>query len=183
VDLEVRDPNDDDARNGDSSDRGPPGPLIAVAQARGWHSRGYLPHFDSPETIQFVTFRLADSLPRTVVESLRLQEESLQAFEQRLDAGLGACWLRKPEIASLVEGALLHADGERYRLLAWCLMPNHVHVVVEMQGNISLSAVLKSWKSFTVRRANAELGRSGSFWHADYFDCYMRDEAHLHRTI
>jgi putative transposase len=126
-----------------------------------------------PETIQFVTFRLADSLPPTVVESLRLQAEGLQAFDQRLDAGLGACWLRKSEIASLVEGALLHADGERYRLLAWCLMPNHAHVVVEMQGNISLSAVLKSWKCFTARRANAELGRSGSFWHADYFDRYM----------
>jgi hypothetical protein len=132
-------------------------------QPKGWHSRGYLPHFDSPETIQFVTFRLADSLPRAVIESLRLRGQSLQAFDQNLDVGLGACWLREPKIASLVEGALLYADGERYRLLAWCLMPEHVHVV-EIRRNTSLSAVLKSWKSFTARRANAELGRTGSFW-------------------
>jgi len=154
-----------------------------MTQPKGWHSRGYLPHFDSAETIQFVTFRLADSLPRHVIEGLRLPEESLQAFDQELDAGRGACWLRKPEIASLVEEALLQSDGDRYRLLAWCLMPNHVHVVIEMGGNVSLSIILKSWKSFAARRANAELGRSGSFWHADYFDRYMRSEDHLNRTI
>ena len=154
-----------------------------MLQPKGWHSRGYLPHFDSPETVQFVTFRLADSLPRTLVESLRLREQGLQAFDEELDTGLGACWLRKPRIATLVETALLHSDGERYRLLAWCLMPNHVHVVAEMRGNISLSAIVKSWKSFTARRANAELGRSGAFWHTDYFDRFMRDEDHLYRTI
>ena len=37
---------------------------------KGWHSRGYLPHFDSADTIQFVTFRLFDSLPRAVAEML-----------------------------------------------------------------------------------------------------------------
>ena len=31
---------------------------------KGWHSRGYLPHFDSQDIVQFVTFRLADSLPK-----------------------------------------------------------------------------------------------------------------------
>src|SRR5262249_55781820 len=137
------------ARDGHSSDRGPPGPLIAMPQPKGWHSRGYLPHFDSPETVQFVTFRLADSLPRAVVEALRLEDKGLQAFDGRLDAGLGACWLRKPEVASLIEEALFHADGNQYRLLAWCLMPNHVHVVIEMRGSASLSAIVKSWKSFT----------------------------------
>jgi REP element-mobilizing transposase RayT len=142
-----------------------------------------LPHFDSPETIQFVTFRLADSLPRSVVESLKLRRESLQAFDRELDVGLGTCWLRKSEIASLVERGLFHFDGERYRLLAWCLMPNHVHVVVEMLEKGSLTEIVKSWKSFTARQANTLLGRSGAFWHADYFDRYMRDEGHLVRTI
>jgi putative transposase len=104
--------------------------------AKGWHSRGYLPHFDSAETIQFITFRLADSLPRPVVESLRLSEVRLDSLDRKLDAGLGACWLRRPEIASLVQDALLRFDGERYRLLAWCLMPNHVHVVIERLDSI-----------------------------------------------
>jgi putative transposase len=48
-----------------------------MTSPKGWHSRGYLPHFDSPETVQFVTFRLADSLPTAVIEGLRLQDEVL----------------------------------------------------------------------------------------------------------
>jgi len=154
-----------------------------MIQARGWHSRGYLPHFDSPETVQFVTFRLADSLPRTVIETLYAQADAVPRIDHELDSGLGACWLRRPEIAVLVQDALLHFDGDRYRLLAWCLMPNHVHVVIEILGNHSLSDIVRSWKSFTSRRANAQLGRSGPFWHADYFDRYMRDGEHLARTI
>jgi len=155
-----------------------------MTQARGWHSRGYLPHFDSPKTIQFVTFRLADSLPRAVIEALNAQADAVQRVDHELDNGLGACWLRRPDIAALVQDALLlHFDGDRYRLLAWCLMPNHVHVVIEIPGNHSLSDIVRSWKSFTSRRANAHLGRTGSFWHADYFDRYIRDDEHLARTI
>jgi putative transposase len=157
--------------------------MTRMSPLKGWHSRGYLPHFDSPETVQFVTFRLADSLPNAVIEGLRLQDEVLQRLDHELDTGLGECWLRRPEVASLVEGALLHFDKERYRLLAWCLMPNHVHAVIEMLHGHSLSDIVASWKSFTAKRANAQLGRSGSFWHADYFDRYMRDEGHLARTI
>jgi putative transposase len=154
-----------------------------MPQARGWHSRGYLPHFDSPETIQFVTFRLADSLPSAVIEALQAEADAVQRIDHELDGGLGACWLRRPEISELVQDALLHFDHDRYRLLAWCLMPNHVHVVIEILGNHSLSDIVLSWKSFTSRRANIQLGRSGPFWHADYFDHYIRDEEHLARTI
>ena len=154
-----------------------------MTQPRGWHSRGYLPHFDSPETVQFVTFRLADSLPRAVVRGLKHREDEVHRIERELDDCLGACWLRQPEIATLVQDALLHFDGERCRLLAWCLMPNHVHVVVEMLESHSLSDIVRSWKTFTARLANARLGRSGPFWHADYFDRYMRDEAHLAQTV
>ena len=155
-----------------------------MTQARGWHSRGYLPHFDSPKTIQFVTFRLSDSLPRAVIEALNAQADAVQRVDHELDNGLGACWLRRPDIAALVQDALLlHFDGDRYRLLAWCLMPNHVHVVIEIPGNHSLSDIVRSWKSFTSRRANAHLGRTGPFWHADYFDRYIRDDEHLARTI
>jgi putative transposase len=85
---------------------------------KGWHSRGYLPHFDSPETVQFVTFRLADSLPRHVVETLRLQDDPTVKIDRELDTGLGACWLKREDVAVLVEAALLHFDNERYRLLA-----------------------------------------------------------------
>jgi putative transposase len=152
-------------------------------QPRGWHSRGYLPHFDSPETVQFVTFRLADSLPAQVAEALRHRDHALPRLDRELDVGLGACWLRRDDIAALVEGALLYFDSQRYRLLAWCVMPNHVHAVVEIVDRHSLTKIVGSWKSFTAKRANSLIGRSGTFWHADYFDRFMRDEGHLARTI
>jgi REP element-mobilizing transposase RayT len=150
---------------------------------RGWHSRGYLPHFDSPETVQFVTFRLADSLPRSVAASLKPNDETATKLDHELDRGLGACWLRRPDIASLVQDSLLYFDGERYRLLAWCLMPNHAHVVIEAVPGHSLSDVVRGWKSYSARRANERLRRTGRFWHPDYFDRYMRNEDHLVRTI
>jgi len=150
---------------------------------KGWYSRGYLPHFDSPETIQFVTFRLGDNLPTAVAQALAVLSDNLAQTDKELDAGLGACWLGRPEIAELVETALLHFDGERYRLLGWCIMPNHVHVVVEPTADNLLDRIVHSWKSYTAHQANRVLGRSGTFWHRDYFDRYMRDEGHLARTV
>lgn len=154
-----------------------------MSQLKGWHSRGYLPHFDSAETVQFVTFRLADSLPRDIVNNLQPGPARLDRLDHELDVGRGACWLQQSAIASMVENAFLHFDTGRYRLLAWCLMPNHVHVVIEILNGQSLTRIVGSWKSFTAKRANSLLNRSGSFWHADYFDRYMRDEDHLARTI
>ncbi len=150
---------------------------------KGWHSRGHLPHFDSAETIQFVTFRLADSLPRAVAEQLANLADNLAETDYRLDSCLGECWLRDPNIASMVETALLHFDGERYRLLAWCIMPNHVHVVVEPDDQQNLGAIVQGWKSYSAKMANRPLNRSGAFWHSDYFDRFIRDEGHLQRTV
>jgi len=150
---------------------------------KGWYSRGYLPHFDSPETIQFVTFRLGDSLPKAVAQALAALPDNILQTDQKLDDGLGVCWLAWADSAELVETALLHFDGDRYRLLAWCIMPNHVHVVVEPGANNLLDRIVHSWKSYTAKCANQILARSGMFWHRDYFDRFMRDEGHLNRTI
>lgn len=162
---------------------GLPARIMTMLQPKGWHSRGYLPHFDSLETIQFVTFRLADNLPRSVLLALRDKDDAIQRIDGELDSGLGACWLNRDDIAALVEETILHFDGARYRLLAWCLVPNHVHVVFGPVAGHSLGDIVRSWKSFTARKANAVLGRSGPFWHADYFDRYMRTEGHFRRTV
>src|SRR6185437_17122670 len=107
---------------------------------KGWHSRGYLPHFDSAETIQFVTFRLADSLPAETLEKIRARSAPISDADRDafLDAGHGACWLRGPTIARIVEDALIHFDGARYRLIAWTIMPNHVHALIEPKDDCVL---------------------------------------------
>lgn len=156
-------------------------------QHKHWHSRGYLPHRDTPGLLQAVTFRLADSLPANALDRLR-QEAGDDAAKHRsiealLDAGYGACWLKQPAIAEIVEDALLHGDVQRYRLLAWCVMPNHVHVLIETREGWPLPGVLHSWKSFTAKAINQYLGRTGTVWMQDYFDRYIRDDHHLAAVI
>lgn len=152
---------------------------------KGWHSRGYLPHFDSPEALQFVTFRLVDSLPAEAIEKLRLNTAPISDSDRDalLDAGMGNCWLRQPEIAQIVEDALLHFDGTRYRLIAWTVMPNHVHALIETHGDFPLGPIVSSWKRFSARLANRVLGRAGPFWQDDYWDTYIRNERHFDSTV
>jgi putative transposase len=71
-----------------------------------------LPHFDSTDLVQFVTFRLADSLPEEALARIAqaAQPESLR--DGLLDRGWGACWLRSDIIATLVENAFYAFDGE-----------------------------------------------------------------------
>jgi REP element-mobilizing transposase RayT len=161
---------------------------------RGWHSRGYLPHFDAgAELPQFVTFRLADALPASIVstwqdELLNRPENEREAqlhrlIEAFLDGGFGACHLREPLIAELVESAILHFDGTRYTLHAWVVMPNHIHALFTPRSIWSVSKIISSWKSFTAKEANKLIGRTGQFWQEDYFDRYIRIEHHFERVI
>ena len=147
--------------------------------------------------VQGITIRLADSLPRNVVEQWReeiLRSEEWRTERARLeelrrrvaryeDMGRGECHLRRPEIAVLVRDALLRFDGERYRLLEWCIMPNHVHVLLSQITGFPLGDIVRSWKTFTAREANVILGRRGPFWMRDYHDRSIRDGKHLNRAI
>jgi len=171
----------------------PGGAGVSPACPRGWHSRGYLPHFDGGEIPQAITFRLADSLPEGFISRLEIETKALpedeaavrrrKRIDDALDAGRGDAWLRDPRIAGLVEDALLHFDGQRYRLHAWVIMPNHVHAIITPLPGHSVSAVLHSWKSYTAKMANRLLGRSGEFWQMDYFDRFIRDARHYEAAV
>jgi len=153
-------------------------------QPKGWHSRGYLPHFDSPERIQHVVIRTRESLHAS---ALARQDESGASQRRRIDALLDRSNTGRvfvdPVAAQILEDALLHFDGVRYRLLAWCVMPNHAHVVLEQIEGHALGDVVKSWKVFTARLVNQHRNRSGALWANDYFDRFVRDEDHLNKTI
>jgi REP element-mobilizing transposase RayT len=147
-----------------------------------------------------VTFRLADSLPKHVLEAMLLERDVLlksarknadglsgtdearlellhvEKIEKYLDTGHGQCWLKDDQIALIVADALKHFDGDRYILLAWCVMPNHVHVIVRPYKENHLSNILHSWKSFTAKEANRILQRNGEFWQEEYYDHVIRDQ-------
>jgi REP element-mobilizing transposase RayT len=154
---------------------------------RGWHERGYLPHFDGGAVAQMITFRLADSLPREVCEriaaiSANLPDRYLR-LEKLIDQGRGCCMLGDPGNANVVRDALAHFDGERYQLLAWVIMPNHVHVLIEQGTGYPLENLVHSWKSFTSKAIGKRNGQIGKLWAIDYFDRYIRNDEHYRNAV
>jgi len=155
---------------------------------RGWHERGYIPHRDSLGLSQFITYHLADAFPSillaewTALVRIEQDRERRKELEAYLDKGHGNCWLRRPEIANVCERGFLHFADERYFLKAWCLMPNHVHVLVRIIDE-PMANIVKVWKGYTARQCNTILKRSEAFWASDYWDTYMRDDEHERRTV
>jgi REP element-mobilizing transposase RayT len=170
----------------------------------------YLPHWTRADGTYAVCFRLADALPQSVVDGWiferhniiqtakslgrPLSDHEIQKLEHLfsakvecyLDAGHGACQLRDERCAEIVRGALLHFDGKRYDLAAWCIMPNHVHAIVKPAANQSLAGIMHSWKGFSATRCNALFGLRSNrlpFWQAEYYDHLVRDQIDLENQV
>ena len=109
--------------------------------------RRKLSHWRKAEAVYFVTWRLHPSQPEL-----------------------------KPEERRLLTTTLNHFDGKRYELLAYVVMHNHIHVIVEPNNEHQLQAILHSWKSFSANRLQREYGRKGNIWQDEYFDRIIRDE-------
>ena len=105
------------------------------------------------------------------------------AIERWLDAGHGSCVLRRRDCAELLAATLRHFDGERLALISSIVMPNHVHALFVQNPEHPLEKLLRSWKTFTARRINDLLGRSGSLWQRDHFDRLVRDENHFANCV
>lgn len=98
------------------------------------------------------------------------------------------CALRHPEVARYVQDSVLHFHGERHHLHAWCVMPNHVHVLIQPLRNIA--TVVQAWKSFTARwilRKRVAFGlnlpKGKPLWMRDYWDRYIRDSNHYRMVV
>jgi REP element-mobilizing transposase RayT len=178
-----------------------PSPLLS-----GFHSRDHLPHLKREGGSYFVTFRLAGTLPAAVLLKFRQEREQILAqalaakrpltwheqealfrwycerVDKYLDAGHGQCWLKQPALAELVAKALRFHENARFDLLAWVVMPNHVHAVLGPRPGWTLSRILQSWKGYTAHEANHLLGHTGTaFWQRESFDHLVRDDEDLHR--
>jgi REP element-mobilizing transposase RayT len=186
-------------------------------------TRGMLPHWYRPGHAHFITYRLADSIP---VDKLRLWRQERQAaldlgpkthefrermhkrffveYDRYLDVSSERKWLADPRIADIVRENLYHHASRKYQLLAWCIMSNHVHVVLQPLelgrsdadagsiGHVSdevrdscspLSSIMHSLKSYTANRANELLGRRGRFWQPESYDDGIRDLDELQRIV
>jgi len=164
----------------------------------GWSSRGYIPHYDAAGVTQFITIRLADSVPHHVQRQLKAELATLEAssvdpqvvgYERRkrietlLDAGYGSCVLANDAVAQIIIQAFDRLTTDGHELTRWVIMPNHIHMLLKIRSDISLASVIRFFKARTGKQANNLLGSSGRFWFPEFFDRYMRDSAHLSRVI
>ena len=183
--------------------------------------RRNLPHIHSPGSTLFTTFRLADSIPASVVSKYRneriLREREAKAdrelaefyrewflkFDAILDkAAAGPIWLARPEVRSVVYEKLLKDDVSKYRLDAFSIMSNHVHVVfrpnlderslteTRIAGRVgfksdqdTLAEIMQSIKGVTARDCNRLLNRRGQFWEHESFDREVRNEEGFIRAV
>ncbi len=169
--------------------------------------RGRLPHWELDNAIYFMTYRLRDSLPRNVLRDLdserreiiqrvargnqaltgeqkwQIDEQFGRRLDEELDRGYGSCVLKAPEIAEMTIGNWLHFDEHRYHMIAWCVMPNHVHFIVRVFVGAMLGRIVHSWKSYSVHEANKILDRSGRLWQREYYDRIVRDQRDLSDKI
>jgi REP element-mobilizing transposase RayT len=162
-------------------------------RAAGWHSRGYLPHFDGRALPQFITLHLADSVPKAVIERWKQELGTRNSSEDKIllqgriekyaDRGYGKAFLKDHRLAEMFQETLLRDDGKKYQLTAWVVMPNHLHVLATRFEIYTLSDIMQSFKSLTSHKANKILRRSGQFWMPDYFDRYIRTEEHYTKTV
>lgn len=165
---------------------------------------GDLPHWHQDGKYQFVTFRLTDSLPQTKIVDLRRIIDQFAVAHPRpwtedvkkeywrligpvesklLDNGYGNCILKDPRIRKVVSDAILYQDGQNYHVLSFVIMPNHVHMLIQLIGDSPIMEVMHSIKSYTANKINKTLDRKGIVWKKEYFDRMIRTESHLHNCL
>jgi len=174
--------------------------------------RRNLPHLHPPQGTFFLTFCLMRAMPREKMLKLRsemkidLKVSEIKAasgnlalmkiniekiYFDRLDTLMAQsktnAWLENRQLAEIISEKMKEFDGKRYRLLSYCIMPNHVHMLIEQEETYTdhgehqdyLSTTLNLLKGSTARFCNIALHRTGPFWQDESYDHLVRDGREL----
>ncbi len=186
--------------------------------------RNRLPHIAPPGATFFVTFRQDDSLPQHIVKELKrkfeqeidqieqdnppdkdlriqaARERNFGRFEHQLDtAPYGSCRLKEAAVAQILIERLMQYHGSTYEMQAYCIMPNHVHLLFSLalqmrnadgswraevpEYYIQLDKVMQLIKGGSSREINKYLGVPGPFWAKDSYDHYIRNDREWLRIL
>ena len=91
---------------------------------------------------------------------------------------------RAPVFADLAFGhaciSLLSDVRDRHRLLvyAYCLMPDHVHLLAAMTSRESITEAIKAWKSLCYQERRLR-GNAAKFWQRSFFDRMIREDEEI----
>jgi putative transposase len=182
-----------------------------------------LPHYQPAGYAFFITFRLQGTLPKDIVDKLKakkeeklklladfdssemrsekyseLKKEYFTLYDQYLDkASKGFSWLKDKRIADVVKNSIHFRDEKEYHLIAYTIMPNHVHLVIypiveriadsltpeNGDNSYFVTKILQNLKKYTARECNKLLTRTGSFWQHESYDHVVRDMKALKRIV
>jgi putative transposase len=176
--------------------------------------RRNLPHIHPDGYPLFITFRLAETLPKHVIVDLQakrerelhaagkltwefqeVEDQYFNRYDEWLDnCSVGPRWLERQDLAKIVSEKILEMSTKRFKLFAYCVMPNHVHLLLQdlikemahhhgKSAKYSVTETLRLLKGNTARFCNQALCRSGQFWHAESYDHVVRTEEELERII
>lgn len=186
---------------------------VSEQSQKSFYKPRKLPHLFSEHHPVFITYRLKFSLPRPLIKELNTRKAQWQRElqnmkqEERELAQIGENallfeWydellarsedlpktLHRADITEIIASAFMYFDNVQCQMLAYCIMPNHVHVLFapmkQESGEIfAPSRIVYSWKRWTANQINKVLGRKGGFWQQESYDRMVRDEEELLRTI
>jgi REP element-mobilizing transposase RayT len=163
-----------------------------------------LPHWSLSEVYTFVTWRLADSLPQVKLQewsSSRAQwlanhpkpwnEEIERLYDEKfgeeldrwLDSNYGSCVLKDEHITRAMEDCLNYFQNNRYKIIAYSIMPNHVHVLFYPLSGWQVGTIVQGWKSVSAHLINQDISRKGTLWNQEYWDVLIRNELHLEKVV
>ncbi len=154
-----------------------------------------LPHWQQEDVIYFLTWRLADSIPKAILERIVKQSENgiddnaigrerFLQIEKYLDRGEGRCLLKRLENRVILKELFDAGNGKAYQLHGYVIMPNHVHLLMRLKNeNASVVSCIKGWKGRSSNKLNASNGLSGRVWQRGYWDRIVRDYSHWQRCL
>ena len=172
-----------------------------------------LPHMFDVDKPVFITYRLKFTIPESIMAELTQRKQewldtlaNLQEIERSehlktkdiryfawFDDMIGQSretpqFLHREDITSIIAKAFYYHDEKRYKLMAYCIMPNHVHVLIQPiaqdHGEIfSVQHIIYTWKRFTANAINRLMGRKGSLWLKESYDRMVRDDNELHKVV
>lgn len=184
--------------------------------------RRHLPHFDVENKAYFITACLHGSINAASLKKIRDYRNELTArpkpqdlsnaewelnkdklvfklIDRVLDNESPVNHLKNETLAKIVVDAFLHFADERYRLLAFVVMPSHHHWLFFPEPHwcdqlatderhyekprTPREVISHSVQSVTAHRCNRILGQTGPFWQSETYDHFARDEAETMRII
>ncbi|MFK7947182.1 MAG: transposase [Saprospiraceae bacterium] len=168
-----------------------------------------LPHWHPPNSVFALTYNLEGSIPKHILEQLKdekefqikkLKEEGIEGeelqetlnklhslhfgkYDYLLDNPQNKIQhLKNPKVAQIVQDSLKYLNDKTWKMVCYCIMSNHVHLVV-YKLNQPLTKILQRHKRHTAVKSNEILGKEGKFWQRETFDRKIRDRREFRNQV